>query len=284
MARVTVEDCLEYVPNRFKLVKICSQRAKQLLAGAPIVVDYSGDNKEIVMALREIAEGAVSIMGEAPQTEVDDFTLFAGDYYAKKTEEFIEADPEKWDLAALDAAPHLKGATREQKKFLELRDEFTCQYCGWECKNFLGNIQSIEDIDDHEDCRKCIQGEKNKTGKGNGLICRAAAGEMLKPKEERSREWPYADPWRFEMEAEHIRGFLPFLKNTVVSNMLTSCAECHKARAGRTVGEFLDDEPSEHFIKDWKKIAKAHGAKEAGGPLYRLYREWKKTGGGKDED
>lgn len=57
MARITVEDCLRRVPNRFDLVTTASKRAKQLFAGAKPLVE-SG-NREIVTALREIAAGKV---------------------------------------------------------------------------------------------------------------------------------------------------------------------------------------------------------------------------------
>lgn len=57
MARITVEDCLARIPNRFELVVVASRRAKDLLKGAPRLVD--ADNKEVVTALREIAAGEV---------------------------------------------------------------------------------------------------------------------------------------------------------------------------------------------------------------------------------
>jgi DNA-directed RNA polymerase subunit omega len=60
MARVTVEDCVEKVPNRFDLVLIAAGRAKALGAGAPLTVDRDND-KNTVVALREIAENKVSI-------------------------------------------------------------------------------------------------------------------------------------------------------------------------------------------------------------------------------
>src|SRR5438093_4413708 len=59
MARITVEDCLEHVPNRFELVLLAARRAKQLLKGARPLVE--SDNKEIVSALREIAAGKVRL-------------------------------------------------------------------------------------------------------------------------------------------------------------------------------------------------------------------------------
>jgi DNA-directed RNA polymerase subunit omega len=62
MARITVEDCLERVPNRFELVLLAVRRAKQLLKGArPLVED---DNKEVVTALREIAQEKVRLAYE----------------------------------------------------------------------------------------------------------------------------------------------------------------------------------------------------------------------------
>src|SRR5437667_9700402 len=59
MARITVEDCLNRVPNRFELVLLAARRAKQLLKGARPLVD--SDNKDIVTALREVAEEKVRI-------------------------------------------------------------------------------------------------------------------------------------------------------------------------------------------------------------------------------
>jgi DNA-directed RNA polymerase subunit omega len=57
MARITVEDCLDKVASRFELVQLASIRAKQLLKGAKPLV--TSDNRDIVMALREIAAGKV---------------------------------------------------------------------------------------------------------------------------------------------------------------------------------------------------------------------------------
>ncbi len=58
MARVTVEDCLERVENRFALVVLASKRTKELKRGAPLLV-RDRDNREVVMALREIAANKV---------------------------------------------------------------------------------------------------------------------------------------------------------------------------------------------------------------------------------
>lgn len=57
MARITVEDCLARIPNRFELVVVAARRAKELLQGSPPLV--KSENKEVVTALREIAAGKV---------------------------------------------------------------------------------------------------------------------------------------------------------------------------------------------------------------------------------
>jgi DNA-directed RNA polymerase subunit omega len=65
MARITVEDCLDKVPNRFELVLVGARRAKQLLKGARPLVE--SDNKEVVTALREVAAAQVGL--RYPQDE-----------------------------------------------------------------------------------------------------------------------------------------------------------------------------------------------------------------------
>ncbi len=60
MARVTVEDSLEKVNNRFALVLLVAKRAKQLLKGSMSTVSSSKENKYVVTALREVAAGNVA--------------------------------------------------------------------------------------------------------------------------------------------------------------------------------------------------------------------------------
>jgi DNA-directed RNA polymerase subunit omega len=59
MARVTVEDCVDKVPNRFELVLLASHRARMISSGAPLTVDRDND-KNPVVALREIADTTVA--------------------------------------------------------------------------------------------------------------------------------------------------------------------------------------------------------------------------------
>ncbi|HLT00783.1 MAG TPA: DNA-directed RNA polymerase subunit omega [Geminicoccaceae bacterium] len=60
MARITVEDCVTRVPNRFELVMLAAQRARDISAGAPLTVERDND-KNPVVALREIAEGTIDL-------------------------------------------------------------------------------------------------------------------------------------------------------------------------------------------------------------------------------
>jgi len=60
MARVTVEDCVQRIPNRFELVLMAAQRARNLSRGEELTVDRD-DDKNPVVALREIAEETISI-------------------------------------------------------------------------------------------------------------------------------------------------------------------------------------------------------------------------------
>jgi DNA-directed RNA polymerase subunit omega len=60
MARITVEDCVLKVPNRFELVLLAAQRAREISAGSPLTLDRDND-KNPVVSLREIAEDGVNV-------------------------------------------------------------------------------------------------------------------------------------------------------------------------------------------------------------------------------
>ncbi len=68
MARITVEDCSEKIPNMFQLVLVAAKRARQLANGAEPMIDWEND-KPTVVALREVAEGYIteSILAERDQ-------------------------------------------------------------------------------------------------------------------------------------------------------------------------------------------------------------------------
>jgi DNA-directed RNA polymerase subunit omega len=78
MARVTVEDCVDKVPNRFDLVLLSAQRARQISGGADLTIDRDRD-KNPVVALREVAEQTVkpkdlqeSLIGSLQRVQVDE--------------------------------------------------------------------------------------------------------------------------------------------------------------------------------------------------------------------
>lgn len=91
MARITIEDCIEKVPNRFHLVQMTAIRAKQLKRGAQTLVEGDG-NKEVVTALREIAAGHVS--PEAPSAEVEAAPVAATPAEPSAPAAAVEAAPE----------------------------------------------------------------------------------------------------------------------------------------------------------------------------------------------
>jgi DNA-directed RNA polymerase subunit omega len=68
MARITVEDCVANIPNKFQLVLVAAKRARQLANGAEAMVEWEND-KPTVVALREVAEGYIteSILEEREQ-------------------------------------------------------------------------------------------------------------------------------------------------------------------------------------------------------------------------
>jgi DNA-directed RNA polymerase subunit omega len=129
MARVTVEDCVVKIPNRFELVLLAAQRAREITSGAPLSIDRD-DDKNPVVALREIADETVGIdhlrtsvvRGMQKQVEIDepeethelelDTTLFgvaapAGALIEEEADldpEDAEEDDEDEELIAEEAA------------------------------------------------------------------------------------------------------------------------------------------------------------------------------------
>lgn len=90
MARVTVEDCIDKVDNRFELVLLASHRARQISQGAQITVDRDND-KNPVVALREIGDGTIS-----PEDLREDLI--------HSLQKYVEVDePEKHAAPLLDA-------------------------------------------------------------------------------------------------------------------------------------------------------------------------------------
>ena len=102
MARVTVEDCLEHVDNKFELTTIAAKRARQLARGANARLAWE-DDKPTVMALREIAAGevTVAILDEPELPPVT--TGMETQQPAGPTDEELEAEGEKRPKPDTDA-------------------------------------------------------------------------------------------------------------------------------------------------------------------------------------
>ena len=114
MARVTVEECVLRVPNRFDLVMVAAQRAREISAGAQLTLDRDND-KNPVVALREIADETVSLPGlqeslvtglqrhvenDEPEEEGTGFGTGAGDLLAEMQQAQISDDEaEEADMA-----------------------------------------------------------------------------------------------------------------------------------------------------------------------------------------
>ena len=71
MARVTVEDCLIRVPNRYSLVHIVAKRVRQTREGAQYLV-HSPKNEDIVIALREVAAGKIRVVEQEESEDTDE--------------------------------------------------------------------------------------------------------------------------------------------------------------------------------------------------------------------
>jgi len=93
MARVTVEDCIDKVENRFELVLLAAHRARMVSSGAPLTLDRDND-KNPVVALREIAEQTVS-----PEDLKEDFI-----HSMQKYVEVDEPEPEAVPMIASSAS------------------------------------------------------------------------------------------------------------------------------------------------------------------------------------
>jgi DNA-directed RNA polymerase subunit omega len=108
MARVTVEDCVEKVPNRFSLVLLAAHRARAISTGAPLAVDRDND-KNPVVALREIADDAV----------VPDGLQEALIGTLQRVDERTEAEEEAETLALLADPQHMHMSEQELVRALQ---------------------------------------------------------------------------------------------------------------------------------------------------------------------
>ncbi len=80
MARVTIEDCVRYYPNRFEMVLLASKRARQLLNGMPPLIENEEGHKDAVQALKEMGEGHISWEGLFEMDEQERLRLEAATF------------------------------------------------------------------------------------------------------------------------------------------------------------------------------------------------------------
>ena len=109
MARVTVEDCVVKIPNRFELVMIAAQRARDIASGAPLTVDRDRD-KNPVVALREIADETVDLE-----------LLREG--LIKGLQKHVEADEPEEDAIDTQMGENLLGSIAENPAAAGVRNE-----------------------------------------------------------------------------------------------------------------------------------------------------------------
>ena len=114
MARVTIEDCLLHVPNRFDLVILASKRARQLLAGAEPLVPIN-DDKVTVLALREIAAGVLDLEALA-RFDPRKKRLEAG------AEEELTEEVDLETQSLMDEEIHLPGVNQSENEFSDDED------------------------------------------------------------------------------------------------------------------------------------------------------------------
>lgn len=110
MARVTVEDCVTRVPNRFDLVMLAAQRARNLGAGVPLSVERDNDRNPVV-ALREIAEGTIDV-GDLENNLI------------RGLQKFVEMDePEEDDMDVLAIQREISGELGEPEFASEIEED-----------------------------------------------------------------------------------------------------------------------------------------------------------------
>jgi DNA-directed RNA polymerase subunit omega len=92
MARITIEDCEKIVKNRFELVILAAQRARQIFAGDAVTIEERKDEKKSVISLREIAASTVSVE-KLKEKVIDGFRSFVLDEEAEENlDELMEND------------------------------------------------------------------------------------------------------------------------------------------------------------------------------------------------
>jgi len=116
MARVTVEDCLNYIPNRFELSLIAGYRAKCLMAGAAQAIENKKKEKYTVIALREIGDNLLNIkeLEESFKKELRNKNNITNN--SNKPEKEEKENKKEQALGAFDLEKELDTITEEENK------------------------------------------------------------------------------------------------------------------------------------------------------------------------
>lgn len=113
MARVTVEDCVLKIPNRFELVMVAASRARAVVAGAQITVDRDND-KNPVVALREIADDNLNLE-EMRDNLIKGFQKrLDNDENEEEITELMQAEAAAWQQRAAEAARELRSSGEDE--------------------------------------------------------------------------------------------------------------------------------------------------------------------------
>ena len=123
MARITVQDCLEKVDNRFHLVRVASKRARQLMNGKEPTLEWDND-KATVVALREIAAGNITeeMLKEKPVSSEDE-GIFAQDEIDAEIGVLVSAEESGSEEPAKDIEVKADNAIEENKDELSEQPE-----------------------------------------------------------------------------------------------------------------------------------------------------------------
>lgn len=134
MARVTIEDCVEKIPNRYELVTLAARRAKDIAAGAPLTLSRDND-KDAVVSLREIAEGTIDIDQIREEVIQNFMKRQAVERFASTGGEVMaEGDPQKQEIE--------QAFVEDQSQIAQETDEQALQDSGM---SFAGDDVQVDD-------------------------------------------------------------------------------------------------------------------------------------------
>ena len=118
MARITVEDCLENVDNRFELVMVSSKRSRQIQTGGKDPLVSLDNDKPTVLALREIAEGLIDasiLIAKPPSVELEELADEAAEAVEKVAEAAEAAAAEAVEAVASEEVTEEPAKTQEKE-------------------------------------------------------------------------------------------------------------------------------------------------------------------------